>query len=411
METAAFDLEVSRRYWRLAPSGAGKHDTSQLLTVSDDVFFKEWCAAFEARFANYPEEDLFLAKMGVEFSGKTMLSIGSGLGLHEIYYAGNGAQLACYDIVPSNLQTIGRIAKSLGLPAPALHTDVDEAFSRRYDVVFFYGSLMTMPQEQQAAILARCKAALNPGGVIVLMLYTWEFARATCGWESPDQFDPLQFARASDPSVGAEHCPWSDWHDDEKLLRLAGGDMSVRRRQYWQQGWFVWYELVLSGPLIASPGQFFSPDDVLAVRQEIDLTLLEPAEASLLRNASGAAVLETSQSLASYAALSSVNDADAFPSDANTVLLEASVEEGAFSIGVLDAEKDTFVASTAIMQSGRQAHLLTLPAVPKRFRLVFSNFRSSVPATSRFTLFGATLGRRASAAGLFIERVRSELRA
>jgi hypothetical protein len=111
----SFDLEASRRYWRNAPSGAGKHDTSSLIAMSDDQLLTIWLDGFRKRFAVYPEEDQFLAAMSREFAGKRMLSIGSGLGFHEMVYASHGARITCCDIAPSNLAIIKRVAGLRGV--------------------------------------------------------------------------------------------------------------------------------------------------------------------------------------------------------------------------------------------------------------------------------------------------------
>ena len=37
-----YDLETARRYWKYAPSAAGKIDTEELLSLDDDAFIAEW---------------------------------------------------------------------------------------------------------------------------------------------------------------------------------------------------------------------------------------------------------------------------------------------------------------------------------------------------------------------------------
>lgn len=394
-----FDLAKSRVYWRHAPSGEGKHDTAALLELDDHALEQIWNNAFAKRFAQYPEEDVFLRRMASEFAGKRVLSIGSGLGLHEIYYQLHGARMTCCDIVASNLDVIRRVAAIKG--AQGIETLVsrgaDQDLGGPFDVVFIYGSLMTMPEPLQRELLARAMAALVAGGRIVLMLYTWEFARGTCGWSSRDEFDPVAFARASDPSVGAEHCPWSDWHDDAKLEALVDGKMHVRRRQLWNQDWFSWHEL--SSERTDDPEPFFAQEELLAVRvvREFPLDAFHLAEAEVASR-DGALAVATKPNNFAYALVTEPLSGSAADGAANALLVDAELHDGGFSVGLLDEEKNAFTAAAPVWQPGRMRHVIAVARMPRQFRIVVSNHRPGAPAASRFDLFRVALLERETAA-------------
>lgn len=397
MTDTGFDIEKSRRYWRFAPSGAGKHDTVDLAAVDDGALLREWKDAFSRRFSNYLEEDRFLAVMGDAFRGKKVLSIGSGLGLHEIYYAAHGAAMTCCDIVPSNLNVIRRVSARLGVEVDTFVLREPKDIRGPYDVIFIYGSLMTMPEDRQRALLDACASALGPQGSIVLMLYTWAFARATCGWRSPAEFDPAVFARASDPSVGEEHCPWSDWHDDEKLLRIAPTGFHIRRRQFWQQGWFVWYELSRSTGAVT---EFFDPASVVGVPLfEMSLADFTAADAALAMEGRRLRIV-TGENLASYAGVAPPVQ----PRGANAISIEAEIRDGAFSVGVYDASSGTFIATHVVNQPGAHRHVMSVPAFEGSAQLILSNFRDEA-AQSEFLIRKITWSRRESASGAFVNKV------
>lgn len=384
---AFFDLAAARRYWRHAPSGAGKHDTAELSTVEDARLAAVWDDAFHKRFRQYPEEEAFLRGRAKEFVGKRVLSIGPGLGLHEVYYQLHGARVTCCDIVQSNLDVIRRIAelkRAAGMGF-VLSAGANQPLGGPFDIVFLYGSLMTMPEDQQRAVLARAAGALAPDGRLMLMLYTWQFAARTCGWSSPDQFDPIAFARASDPSVGAEHCPWSDWHDDEKLLALTDGKLCISRRQLWNQGLFVWYELGLDA--CGSPASFFDAGEILSggASLDVDLQLLAPVDADVSHH-QGELCIETRPGNFAYALASPPLARTEAAIDANAIVVEGALAEGGFSLGLLDDETNAFVASTPMEQSGPFQHLLAVEELPRRYRIILSNHRSREPGISRFTV-------------------------
>lgn len=395
MKSEPFDFEKSRHYWRLAPSGAGKHDTSALAETDQAAFLAEWRQGFESRFSNYLEEDEFLAVMGKEFSGQRILSIGSGLGFHESYYASQGARITCYDIVPTNLNSISRISSLLGLGIQTSLLERDTVFDGEFDCVFLYGSLMTMPRNEQRGLLDRAAQALIPGGRMVLMLYTWEFARATCGWTDPDHFDPLVFARASDPSVGEEHCPWSDWHDDSRLLDLAPEGYVVTRRQFWQHNWFVWYEI--SSKPTGNVLEFFDPT---RLGGELIKSIAPDAfvAAAATTKSSGAALrVVTEVNTASYAAISPPVP----KSGANVLSVLCTLQSGTISIGALNELTGSFIATGAVRDPGKNLFRIAIPKASGDIRVIFSNFHDT-PASSDFTIQAVTFAHRSSASESFI---------
>ncbi|HEX3945706.1 MAG TPA: class I SAM-dependent methyltransferase [Rhizomicrobium sp.] len=357
-----------------------------LLNLSDAELVSDWDEAFTKRFQRYAEEETFLQKMSEEFAGRRVLSIGTGLGLHEIYYHLHGAELTCYDIVPSNLEVIKRVAAAKGAAGMQfiLGNDPNHDLGGLYDVIFIYGSLMTMPRPLQRQLAERCLAALALGGSIILMLYTWEFASATCGWSSPDEFDPARFALASDPSVGAEHCPWSDWHDDERLLEVFANALSVARRQLWNQAWFVWYEL-RQGP-IPRHTPFFQPALIAeqGISEHIPLTGFQPAEAAIKQTAEGVEV-QTKENSFGYALVGPPFEPPAGAS-VNAILVDVDLHEGGLSLGLLDMASNAFSFAQGIWQLGRHQHVFTFGGLPERCQVIISNFRTGAPGMSRFVL-------------------------
>jgi SAM-dependent methyltransferase len=383
-----FDFEASRRYWRFAPSGVGKHDTSEFVKNDDASLALAWNEAFAARFRQYVEEDEFLRLTAAEFKGKRVLSIGSGLGFHEIYYQSRGAHMTCCDIVPTNLQVIERVAaiKNVHGMQFILRKNPSQNLAGAYDVVFCYGSLMTMPQPLQRELLKQAMTALTADGRIVLMLYTWEFARATCGWSSPAQFDAAVFARASDPSVLEEHCPWSDWHDDAKIAELVGNDLNIRRRQLWNQGWFVWYELAQSARKNGVK-PFFDPADMgKDEMKELNLAEFRDIQAANVQHTKTRLVVEATTDGANYLLMTNPSSRSKELDDANVVLVESDLAAGSFSVGVLDDTTNAFVATHAIWELGPTRQIFAVRQLPRTYRIILSNNPTAAVPRARFEL-------------------------
>jgi SAM-dependent methyltransferase len=384
IQDSRFSIERARAYWRHAPSGAGKHDTAVLSTQSDEQLLATWDEAFRRRFTVYPEEMTFLRVFAQTAGGRRLLSIGSGLGFHELHYLSRGAIVTCADIVPSNLEVIQRVARlrHLGPVQTVLLDDETDFPGGAFETVFVYGSLMAMPADAQRTLLARAAKAMAPDGRIVLMLYTWEFARRTCGWESPEQFDPLVFARASDPTVGEEACPWSDWHDDAKLLGLAPPGFAVTRRQLWNDGVYVWYELRRQPPGPMEP--FFTDSDHYE-GQRIAIVggdSYAPDEADR-RPADDDCEFTTTVSRFSYAAVLPPRPC---PPGVTCVDVRLDLLDGAVSLGLLDVSRGAFVATAVVADIGPNLVRLLPAGFPREFQVIVSNHHPVEPGTSRFRL-------------------------
>jgi hypothetical protein len=247
---------------------------------------------------------------------------------------------------------------------------------------------MHMPPDAQRVLLARAAASLKPNGRIVLMLYTWTFAARTCGWDRRDQFDPAVFARASDPTVGTEACPWSDWHDDDKLLDLVGHDFSITRRQTWNDGLFVWYELERRTHARA-PQVFFPPEaasDGRTVRTLRASSFI--AQAATVRRWFGRFTVTTSCNPCGYALSSPVMTAADFSEPPAAFAFEVEVAEGRISAGILDVDRGAFV-STQTASPGTAVLVVPCRSLPPRLQLIISNHSVHQPSASKFTFRGA----------------------
>lgn len=388
MTRSTFDLELSRRYWRHAPAGASKLDTSTAAAAGRGV----WDSTFRSRLLTYPEEEQFVRSFAARVGGRRIVSIGSGLGFHELYYASAGATVTCCDIVESNLAAIRGVAADKHLEVATLcRSDFTAEPIPDADIVFIYGCLMHMPADAQHALLARARAACAPDGTVVLMLYTWEFPRRTCGWRTTDEFDPVTFAKASDPTVGDEACPWSDWHDAAKLLSVTEPPATIVRQQEWNDGQFCWYELKWSSSRAAA-SPFFDAS-VLGrgrVLRRVSHRDFSASDSAVTRGWRRSTV-RTPPSHGRYA----IESPDiAPPSGGNAVAVDLSVEHGAFSVGVLDALSQRFVAVAPCSMPGRRTVLVLADPLPPILRIVVSTNQPTAPAPGLFHVYGARVLRR-----------------
>ena len=235
-----------KNYWQFIPSGLGKHDSEELLKLSDKDFIELWDRAAESRF-NQAEMDAIRTVSALTPTVLTtrhhrlMISIGSGMGFHEMTFARLQWDVQYYDIVESNLKVIRRIAELKNQPN-IYHVRWAWIVERplKYDLIWLWGSLHHMTKIDQVYTLGTMQRELRSGGHMVIMSYTWDYARRILNIERKEQFDPVAFGRLSDPVVGDEVCPYADWHDAASLHAMLPG-MTLKHTEIFNNGDFAWY--------------------------------------------------------------------------------------------------------------------------------------------------------------------------
>lgn len=386
----SFDFDAARNYWKHAPSGKGKCDTAELMELDDQAFFSQWNSHFKSRLTHYWEDRLMVEHFATLFKNKRILSFGSGIGHNEVQFLEQGAEVVCADIVQSNLDVIDRVCrikKIKGCTTLFMEDSANTDFGKPYDYIYVRGSLMTMPENLQVKALANFYKALKPNGMIILNLYTWEFVRQTCGVD-----DPIEFAKASDPSVGSLNNPWSDWHDDEKLQRLAGSNLYILHRQFWNQNQYVWYALspVSVTREKAAVSEFVDlnalENFLYSLVYDVKISTMKAYESTILKQADTISV-QTKSNKCLYAVgtkklkLKKLGIVDKFSLDLELI-------DGLISVGVVDIKEQRMVFTSIISNKGRHVHHFRLPedVLPDDFEIIISNHQPNAEAVSRFVV-------------------------
>jgi SAM-dependent methyltransferase len=392
-------LTRAKEYWRHAPGGGGKVDTQALLEYSDSDFLTAWNEQKRLRRLAYWEEAEFLRYFTARVPGRHVFSFGCGLGYCELDFLEAGARVTFADIVPTSVACVERLCSLTGHAERSRFIVMDDSATMRfagpYDFVFAYGVLMHMPESRQAAVLARMFEALKPGGVIWLMVYTPRFVQSVGA-----SFDHAEFGRASDPSVGELDNPWSDWHDDAKLLRLAGSDACILNREEFNEGRYVWYSLgrrsehgaVAMQPFINLAAVENSRIDANTnqgtVFAEVPLAEATAWDAGVTyRPDAGLHVTTTSNNFHYAVAFPEIVSAHAADIP-NRLVFDADVKAGGFVIGLLDTTENHFFYNCTVWRDGVVRGCRDLAGIewPDRFQVVISNYQPGAAASSEWLL-------------------------
>ena len=237
-----FCIDDAKKYWKYVPTGLGyKVSSSELLALDDSEFVNATSTHLSCTNLHYFEDVHFIKYFCEEFKGKSVLSVGSGVGNNELQFMNAGANVTCADIVIENLQVVQRIADLSGLggiKTILLNGECTDDLKGGYDYIYCRGSLHHMPFPLQKKMFQNFVRSLKEGGSIILMLYTKQFE---------DDFsrgqDEKAFGVATDPDCNGVSNPWSEWYDDAKLMELSEGEFAIVRKQLWNEGWYQWVEL------------------------------------------------------------------------------------------------------------------------------------------------------------------------
>lgn len=397
-----FNVEQAREYWKFAPTGLGdKIDTTELLKQDDETFLNTWNSHFQC-LLNYYWEDRHLMKYFCSlFSGKTVLSFGSGIGNSEIEFLENGAAVTCADIVQSNLNVIQRAAnlKNLDRLSCLYMEDSSETdFGGPFDFIFVRGSIMHMPFPLQKKVVANFKRTLKPDGRVIFMVYSPLFVEDKGGTSSPEQF-----ARESDPSVGECHNPWSEWYDDKRMAVLGGEDLVLIQKQIVNQGYYVWYTLAHRDNYHSENEQKSSlPEmfDLESMEKQDHESIFKLSLDSMSKCAGrgkklpdGSIRFKTSKNNFYYALLSSDIFAEPFRETVDGISIDITMIEGRITLEILDVDTDTMIFSRPIILKGRHLHCYGISgqALPAKFKILVSNCQLKKSAISEFVLHRISL--------------------
>jgi len=231
-----YSLAHARTYWHHIPSGLGKHDSRELLQLDDAEFLKLWQRAFDARIIAVPGELLYVMRALHRMTpGKRLLSIGPGMGFHEVLFALGGMKVSCQDLVSANMAVVYRAARLLGTKIAEVFIVLNPLLLP-FDHFWMWGVLMHMPASEREELFCHLGRLSHSGSTLTVMAYTQKYAR-----ECAEPNNPEVFGRYSDPSVDGLDNPWSEWFDIQRMESLAGEQWQVKQVDYLQDGRFaVW---------------------------------------------------------------------------------------------------------------------------------------------------------------------------
>jgi len=238
-DDAVFDL--LRTKWSTVPAGLdNRRSSTDLLALPDTELKDLWLGVHREATTGegFAVRGWYQTLYRDVLKGKSVLDVGSGMGIDGVEFARHGASVTFVDIVESNLQVLKRLCEIFGAPdVRFVHLQNLASLNvlPEFDVIWCQGSLINAPFDFSARESAAIMQHLKPGGRWIELAYPRE------RWERDGRPAFSVWGTMTD----GEGTPWMEWYDLERLLnRLAPATFAPVLALYFHNDDFNWFDLV-----------------------------------------------------------------------------------------------------------------------------------------------------------------------
>ena len=215
-DEAVFDL--LRTKWSTVPAGLdNRRSSTDLLALPDSELKDLWLGVHREATTGegFAVRGWYQTLYRDVLKGKSVLDVGSGMGIDGVEFARRGARVTFVDIVESNLQVLKRLCQIFGAPdVRFVHLQNLASLNGlpEFDVIWCQGSMINAPFDFSARESAAIMRHLKPGGRWIELAYPRE------RWERDGRPAFSVWGTMTD----GEGTPWMEWYDLDRLLkRLA----------------------------------------------------------------------------------------------------------------------------------------------------------------------------------------------
>ena len=238
-DDAVFDL--LRTKWSTVPAGLDdRRSSSDLLALPDGELKELWLRVHrEATTGDgFTVRGWYQTLYRDVLRDKSVLDVGSGMGIDGVEFARHGARVTFVDIVESNLQVLKRLCQMFGAPdVRFVHLQNLASLDAlpEFDVIWCQGSMINAPFDFSARESAAIVRHLKPGGRWIELAYPRE------RWERDGRPAFSVWGTMTD----GEGTPWMEWYDLDRLLkRLAPATFAPILALNFHNDDFNWFDLV-----------------------------------------------------------------------------------------------------------------------------------------------------------------------
>ncbi len=238
-DEAVFDL--LRTKWSTVPAGLdNRRSSTDLLALPDSELKDLWLGVHREATTGegFAVRGWYQTLYRDVLKGKSVLDVGSGMGIDGVEFARRGARVTFVDIVESNLQVLKRLCQIFGAPdVRFVHLQNLASLNGlpEFDVIWCQGSMINAPFDFSARESAAIMRHLKPGGRWIELAYPRE------RWERDGRPAFSVWGTMTD----GEGTPWMEWYDLDRLLkRLAPATFAPILALNFHNDDFNWFDLV-----------------------------------------------------------------------------------------------------------------------------------------------------------------------
>lgn len=235
-------FDLLRKKWSEVPAGLmDRRRTSELAQVSDEELLNYWRKVHEeaTQGDGFKVRGWFHHIYSEMLKDKSVMDVGSGLGIDGLTLAQAGARMTFVDIAEENLQVLKRLCPLLGINEARFHHVIDldslEVLPRDYDAIWCQGSMINAPSQFMAHESKKLLEHLPVGGRWIELCYPRE------RWVREGELPFSEWGALTD----GQGTPWMEWYDLDRLLqRLQPAEFSPLLSFNFHNDDFNWFDLL-----------------------------------------------------------------------------------------------------------------------------------------------------------------------
>jgi hypothetical protein len=189
-------------------------------------FLKRWIFSF-AKVRWNKERSWEYKRYSEMVKGRNVLEIGGGMGYDGMIYCKSAHTYTYGEINKTQLQFIKDMYRVLEIPHynvfyEYLENPFTHTFPRMYQAFFAFGVLHHIPFEDAQKQYKQIDKFLESGAKVVMLMYPKK------RWEKAGKPSFENFGKYTDGG-----CPWAEWYDEEKIMKLVGEGYELKETKYW----------------------------------------------------------------------------------------------------------------------------------------------------------------------------------
>lgn len=228
-------IEKNANRWNILPAGKHRVNIRHLLKLNS-FFFKVVYNYFSIKWKS--ERAWEHERYSILFKGRKVLEVGSGLGFDSLNYTKSTCSYTHAELNTEQLEILKKVhavfKTSSTINFELLDKPFTHVFKNKFNAFYAHGVLHHIPFEDAKKEFENIDKYLEVNSIVVLLMYP------KARWIDAGSPPFESFGNSTDGG-----CPWAEYYDEDKILKLVGPNYKLKESIYWgrNKSEFVNFEL------------------------------------------------------------------------------------------------------------------------------------------------------------------------